>query len=170
MTTADLTAPPPSSIASTVSTLATIIARLGNEPQAELRRLRPDGSDRWRVPTFWRLYVDHIAPDQGTSDPQHEQRWAIILSGMARLPHARGQRFGEVLGKASLAERRLVRLLDADDDHVDAELRAVTSFLDSKGAKIDWGDAAKLVLYQDAEHRDQIRTTIARDYFKHLPA
>jgi CRISPR type I-E-associated protein CasB/Cse2 len=157
---------PTTSLASQLGHLAHRLKHLGTGPLAELRRLRADADDRWRSATFYQVYGE-ISPDHAGSEA-HERRWAMILAGMATLTHEHGPSLGRALAAAGFAERRLVRLLDADDDHLPSELRAVVSFLASKGSTLDWRDLAALVLSVDAEHRDAVRRRIAAAYFRNL--
>lgn len=157
------TAPP--RLAVLVDALARRLVDLDAGAKAELRRLSADSADRWRSPIFYRLHVELI---EAQSTRGTEKQWAMILSGMARLPHQRGARLGRQLAEHGFAERRLVRLLDADADHLPAELRALVAFLDSKGARLDWLTPSNLVLSVDADDRDAVRRTIAADYFRTL--
>ena len=160
------TAPP--RLAVLVDALARRLVHLDAGAKAELRRLSADSADsadRWRSPIFYRLHAELI---EAQSTRGTEQHWAMILSGMARLPHQRGARLGRQLAEHGFAERRLVRLLDADADHLPAELRTLVAFLDSKGARLDWLTPSALVLSVDADDRDAVRRTIAADYFRTL--
>ena len=159
--------PPASSLPSLIGTLAKRVSVMGNGPAADLRRLRADADDRWRSATFYRLYTDTIAP-QHSGGPEHEQNWAMLLAGLARLKHASGRNAGATLADNGFSERRFVRLLDADDDHLPSELRATVSFLAAKGATVNWIDLADLVLSQATDRRDAVRRTIAAAYYRAL--
>jgi len=161
------TASPPSStgLAALVGRIAGRISALGTGPRAELRRLRADATDRWRSATFYRIYADAIAPDH-TGDDEHQRRWAMILAGMAQLGHQFGRNAGATLAENGLAERRFVRLLDADPDHLAADLRAVVSFLSAKGATVNWTDLADLVLSCGRERQDEVRRRFAAAYYR----
>ena len=164
MTTA---APPVAGLASLIGKLAARLGHLGTGPLAELRRLRADAEDRWRTAAFYRLYVELIAPDHPGGE-EHERRWAMILSGMTRLPHQPGRNAGSTLAEHGLAERRFVRLLDADAQHLASELRSIVSFLAAKGGSANWTDLADLVLSADSERRDGVRRRLAAAYYRTL--
>ncbi len=159
--------PPPTNLAGLIGMLAKRISVMGNGPAADLRRLRADAEDRWRSATFYRLYADVIAPRHRGGD-DHERNWAMILAGLARLAHAPGRNAGATLAEEGFAERRLVRLLDADGDHLASELRATISFLAAKGAAVNWIDLAELVLTHATERRDDARRKIAAAYYRSL--
>lgn len=159
--------PPDISLASLIGALAKRLAHLGNGPCAELRRLRADADDRWRSATFYRIYADTIAP-QHTGTEQHESQWAMILAGLARLPHQSGKNVGATLAEHGFSERRVVRLLDADDDHLPTELRATVSFLTAKGSAVNWISLADLVLSNGTDRRDDVRRKIAAAYYRSL--
>ena len=158
---------PATNLPSLIGTLAKRLSVMGNGPAAELRRLQADADDRWRSATFYRLYADTISPLHSGSG-EHERHWAMILAGLARLQHAPGVRAGATLADNGFAERRFVRLLDADDDHLPTELRATVSFLAAKGATVNWTDLADLVLSQATDRRDLVRRTIAAAYYRAL--
>ena len=162
MTTA---APPVAGLASLIGGLAARLDHLGTGPLAELRRLRADAEDRWRTAAFYRLYVELIAPDHAGGD-EHERRWAMILSGMTRLPHQPGRNAGSTMAEYDLAERRFVRLLDADAEHLASELRGIVSFLAAKGTSANWTDLADLVLSVDSERRDGVRRRLASAFYR----
>jgi CRISPR type I-E-associated protein CasB/Cse2 len=157
----------PPSLSGLIAGLAKRLSTMGTGPRAELRRLRADGDDRWRAATFYQLYAERIAPDYA-GGAEHERAWAMILSGMARLDHRPGHRAGAVLAEHGFAPLRFVRLLDADADHLDAELRAVISFLAAKGAKVDWTGLADLVLSHASDRRDAVRRRLAADFYRAL--
>ena len=155
-----MTAPP--SLASLIGRLAARVGSLGAGPRAELRRLHPDASDRWRAETFYRLYAEVIAPE-GAGGDLHERRWAILLAGLAGLEHAPGSALGRVLAESGFAPARFTRLLDADDDHLPDQIRAVVSYLGSKGQTVNWTEVAHLLLDGD---RDAVRRRIASTYYR----
>lgn len=164
MTTTDTTTA--SSLSALIGDLARRIDNLGTGPQAELRRLRPDADDRWRSPTFYQLYA-LITPDGERSD-EHQRRWAMILSGLAHLPHRRRISLGRALAEAGFAEIRLVRLLDAEPDQIADHLRTTVAFLAAKGAEADWCDLALLVLSCGGDEHDAVRRRIAQSYYRFL--
>ena len=150
-----------------IGRVAKRLEHLGAGPLAELRRLHADAEDRWRSPTFYRIYADTVAPTYAGS-PEHERRWAMILAGMARLVHRSGHGAGATLAEHGFAEKRFVRLLDADDDHVASDLRTAVSFLASKGAFVNWADLADLILSTGGDRHDQVRRGIAAAYYRTL--
>lgn len=161
------TVPPPSTTGLTalIGRLAGRIAALGTGPRAELRRLRADAADRWRSAAFYRIYADCIAPEQ-SGDDEHQRRWAMILAGMAQLDHQSGRSPGSTLADNGFAERRLVRLLDADPDHLAADLRSAIAFLASKGTGVNWADLALLVLSCGGDDHDAVRRRFAAAYYR----
>ena len=163
-----LASPPPTTgLASLIGRLAGRIANLGTGPRAELRRLRADAADRWRSAAFYRIYADCIAPEHAGND-EHQRRWAMILAGLAHLDHHGGRNPGETMAENGFSERRLVRLLDADPDHLATDLRAAVAFLASKGASANWIDLADLVLSCGGERHDAVRRRFAAAYYRTL--
>ncbi len=161
---------------STDHALPTLIARLayllreaGPGLSADLRRLDPGAADRWKSAGFYRLYACEIAPER-PGDDDRQRRWAMVLSGMARLPHRQGIRPGQALAKAGYAERRLARLLSADEDRLGDELRAAVAFLKAKqGQGVDWLALALLALtVPGSDAYDDCRRQIAENYFANL--
>jgi CRISPR type I-E-associated protein CasB/Cse2 len=167
MITTELPASSPG-LASRISRLAQRLAHLGTGPLAELRRLRADAEDRWRSSAFYQLYVSLIESGVAGDPEERERRWAIIIAGMARLTHQSGRNAGATLAEHGFAERRLVRLLDADEDHLASELRAVVSYLSSKGASVNWTNLADLVISVGTDRQDAVRRTIAAAYYRTL--
>jgi CRISPR type I-E-associated protein CasB/Cse2 len=165
MNTATASPPPTTGLAALIGRLAGRLAALGTGPRADLRRLRADATDRWRSAAFYRIYADAISPDQ-TGDDEHQRRWAMILAGMTKLDHHFGCNAGAALADNGFSERRLVRLLDADQDHLAAELRALVSFLAAKGAAVNWTDLADLVLSCGGERHDAVRRRLAAAYYR----
>lgn len=156
-------------LARVVNALAHRVKHMDSGSLAELRRLiRNEGEGRWRSATFYRLHAELIS--EGGNETR-EQRWALLLAGMAALPHQPGQFLGAVLAQAGFAERRFVRLLDADAEHIASELRGMVSFLASRGLAIDWADAARLVHSIDADDGGHaVRRSIASAYYAKLNA
>lgn len=150
-----------------IDRLAKRLKHLGTGPRAELRRLRADTEDRWRSPAFYRIYADTVAPTHAGHD-EHERRWAMILSGMVRVEHRSGLGAGAVLAEHGFAEKRFVRLLDADDDHVASDLRTAVSFLAAKGASVNWADLSDLILSTGGDRHDQVRRGLAAAYYRIL--
>jgi CRISPR system Cascade subunit CasB len=154
---------PSKSLESLIGTLATMMANrvIGAGDLADLRRLDIPAPDR---PIFWRLLSGCIASDRTLSDAE-ESRWAMILSGMARLPHSRGRRLGETLAEADYSEGRLMKLLRTEGVNLAPLVRRTCIFLASKGQEVDWVDFAQFILATDPEKREAIRRRIARNYY-----
>ncbi len=150
--------------------VAQVLASSGSGLTAELRRLDPGAADRWRSPGFYQLFTGLIAPDHGWDD-DHQRRWAMVLSGMARLPHCQGLQPGWLLARTRYAERRFARLLSADENHLGDELRAAVAFLKARdGRGVDWVPLATLTLTDPgSESGDRCRRSLAEDYFRNLP-
>lgn len=152
-----------------IASVAHTLAESGPGLPAELRRLDPGAADRWRSPGFYRLFTGLIAPDHGWGD-DHQRRWAMVLSGMAHLPHRPGLRPGVLLAEKQYSERRLARLLSADEQHLGDELRAAVAFLKARdGRGVDWLVLSPLVLGKpDGPDYDRHRRELAEDYFRNL--
>lgn len=150
-----------------IGRVAKRLEHLGAGPRAELRRLQADAEDRWRSSAFYQIYADTVTPTHGGS-PEHERRWAMILAGMAQLAHRSGYGAGATLAEHGFAEKRFVRLLDADDDHLASELRAAVSFLAAKGAFVNWADVADLILSTGSDRHDRVRRSLAAAYYRTL--
>lgn len=163
--------PEEGSLTQTIQEIWQRLTLLGAGSLAELRRLRPDGRDCWRSPTFWRLYVELIAPHR-IHDEEHQRRWAMIVSGMVHLGHKKGWKVGQALAEAGYSERRLARLLSADEMHLPADLRAGIVYLASKqGIGVDWTDLATLILTRPgSKEYEACRRRIAEDYFRNTSA
>ncbi|MBW2149299.1 MAG: type I-E CRISPR-associated protein Cse2/CasB [Deltaproteobacteria bacterium] len=155
-----------------VSTVLAAIqqGRISPGELAELRRVRPEDASS---PAFWRILVRFVDPHDPppraeTHRLRWEQRWAVILGGMARLAHAPGRPLGRVLAEAGFHELRLRRLLRASGVRLWDEFRAAVEFLSAKGERLDWEDAASLVLSDPEtapDWADQVRRRIARSFF-----
>jgi hypothetical protein len=119
--------PEESAVPETRRGIPAIIDRLGEAlPQlspgalAELRRLGPNCTTS---PAYWRLRLQHF--DDSVRSEQDEQRWAALLSLMAR---AQGLHRRRPLGAALAAvvsEPRFLRLLRARGDQVESLLRPI---------------------------------------------
>lgn len=156
-------------LAQIVESLATDIrkGRLGPGELAQLRRLRPEAPDQ---PAFWRILSEWISP--GTFLPQDvEYRWAITLTGLARLAsigHDRTRPLGTALAQAGYSEGRLMRLLRTDGPRFADLVRQACAFLASRGNPVDWGSLAAFVLTTDPEKAEDFRRRVARDYYREL--
>lgn len=117
---------------------------------------------------FYRLWLR----DLGTDLPPSAQTrtWMLIAWGLALgVAHRRDRPLGQALSEAGLAEARLERLLGSDPEILPDLLASAIRFLASKTETIDWLDAARLLLSQDADKRETIHRRIARAYFRHQP-
>lgn len=157
-----------SDLATRVTHAAHLLRDSGPGVAAELRRLDAGAADRWRSAAFYRLAAA-VAPDALGHDDA-ERRWAMVFSGMARLPHRHGVHPGRALAEAGYAERRLARLLSADDARLGDELRAAVAFLAAKqGEGVDWIALTALALSRSgSDGYDGCRRRLAEDYFRTL--
>ncbi len=139
---------------------------------------REDGT---RSPTFYKLaaLVLHEELEPFRSEEllsEAERRWARVVHLMACTSgqhRAGASRFGAALANVELAESRLLRLLRAEGEAIDAAARAVLAPLVQKAAFFDPVDLAALILsaphpkcsfhYEDG---DQVRRRIARDFYR----
>lgn len=141
--------------------------RLGSGELAQLRRLDVEAPDE---PAFWRLMALVIAPSSPLN-AEAEKRWAVVLSGMARMAphhHDPGRPVGRALGEAGFAEGRLVRLLRTRGPGFADAVRRVCGFLATRAEPLDWGELATLVLTCEPNKSDQVRRKIARDYYSSI--
>jgi len=134
--------------------------------RAELRRISPD---RPFTPALWKLLLDmgqHEAPEW-ISQERWERRWATLLMGLAFCAelHDYNRRLGSALAEAGYSELRLVRLLRAEGEQLEAYIRRLAQYLHSKQQPANWGEVANLLFYQSGETAEKIRLQIARSYF-----
>ncbi len=140
---------------------------------AELRRL--DSRDPGSF-AFWRLLVRCVEPHDpppGNESARDawERRWALVLSGMARLPHEKGRRPGRTLAEAGFSPLRLRRLLRASGPSLADVFQNMVRFLAAKGEALDWTVAADLVFFDPRIHperAERVRRRVARDFFTQL--
>lgn len=146
-----------------VDRLVKVLARSSPGDVATLRRLDPADPS---CPAFWKITLGHIDSPAYPLSPLQEQRWAVVLSGLARSGelHRPGRRAGEAMA-AVISEARFVRLLRANGERLWDELRHVTHQLSSKGEPFDWGDLAELVLTDGGEKAESVRRSLARDFY-----
>lgn len=116
---------------------------------------------------FWRLLLEEI-PEDRRRTPADESRWgtAIGLLALCRGLHNPKTRAGAALAEGGWSETRLVRLLEARDEQLDAGLRQVGHYLTSKQLNANLADLAKLAIYQSGDHAERVRLDIARAYYK----
>ncbi len=147
--------------------------RLGTGDLSELRRLDVEIP---ASPIFWQILARYVEPrdsppanDKRRSD--WEQRWSVVLTGMARLPHHSGRRLGHALVHAGFSELRMRRLLRATGTALNDLFLTTVKYLAAKGSSVDWTEAAALVLLDPEthpRHAADIRRRAARDYYSQL--
>jgi CRISPR type I-E-associated protein CasB/Cse2 len=142
-----------------------------------LARLRR-GDSRSPPPDFFRVSVDlldEVLPEKGERRDREESRWAVLVSVIAialgTTPQTGGLLgsvpFGRALARAGVAEMRVLRLLEADDDQIAALVRHLVHQLVSKGQPFSLNDLADLVLDNGTERCERARRSIARDFYRH---
>jgi len=142
---------------------------LSTGERAELRRISPE---KPFTPTLWRILYEL---DRGDApgwirQAEWERRWATLLMCMAHCPglHDCDVPLGRGLAKAGWSELRFTRLLRAEGDGLETDLRRVAQYLKNKPQAIDWTDIAQLLFYQSGETGEGIRLSIARTYYRTL--
>lgn len=158
------------SLRAVVQDLSRWIGRLDKGAQADLRRGNPSDPTR---PTLWRLLFGVVEPAgrlpaaEGAARDAAERAWAILCWAIATAGadhFSSGRAFGRALRAAGVSELRFVRLLRANVDQIEHEVRGVIGQLASKGES---SDPHGLALLLGLGHGDAetIRRDIARDYF-----
>lgn len=152
---------------SLASAVGRIAAALGSEDfppglRAGLRRLSPG-----RPPglAFYRFAEAHLPLEW----ERVQDRWVTIVCGMALMspgPHRPDQPAGKTLAESGYSEKRLERLLAADEEALQTLLLRAARFLAAKGAPCNWTDFAALLLAQGDQPREKARLRIARDFYK----
>ena len=147
---------------------------------AQLRRMNP------RSPTeelFWRVCIE-LGIDSGEQPTSSAviETWGEIAKMIAqgtkvtdseiKGPHDGAVPFGRALAEANYSNTRFKTLLNADDSAVIDRLNRATAYLNAKGQRFNWNDAARLALtkHRGQEDREYDRTRIARDYYRTLHA
>lgn len=153
----------PPSLVNLIGTLAALMTNgaLGTGDLADLRRLDVSAPAR---PVYWRLMTGWIAADRSLT-PSEESRWAVILSGMARVGHNPRQKLGAALAEAEYSEGRLMKLLRTEDANLPPLVRRTCVFLAAKGLDVDWTEFARFILTTDPEKHEAVRRQIARIYY-----
>lgn len=133
---------------------------------ASLRRMDP----RHPASAFFKLAgaeLGHDFPSNEGARELIETRWATILLGLTVLGdlHQSGARLGRALVDADFSELRFERVLRADADRLIDELPTLARFLAAKGTRVDWTDAARLILSAGRKDEETARRRLARDYF-----
>jgi CRISPR type I-E-associated protein CasB/Cse2 len=137
---------------------------LGSGELADLRRLDVQSPDR---AAFWSVMSMWVSP-AGMLGTEAENRWAMVLSGMARMApchHKPGRRVGEVLARVQYSEGRLMRLLRSRGRGFADTVRRTCMYLNSRGEPVDWVEFAAFILAQDPIKVESARRRIARDYY-----
>jgi len=147
---------------------------------AELRRFKPEGK---LGPAFWKLRAS-VLIERGELIPlesgqeEREQRWAIILAGLARLEgpdvvrgrsprlHSGEVSLGTALSRAEFDPKRLDKLLEVEGHALHVNVLQVATVLAQKGQVANWTDAAALVLSDGAEWAEGVRRRIARNFYQ----
>jgi CRISPR system Cascade subunit CasB len=134
--------------------------RFPNGDRAALKRMALDGPAPM---AFHRFVVDQIEPGR-----QEQPEWRTIICALAlqrdggfdpRVP------FGKALAEARFSEGRLERLLSARGGVLDALALRAARHLSARGMPCDWRQFAELVFSPN----DDIRTRIARDFYRNVP-
>ena len=119
----------------------------------------------------------------GAEEPETRAKWALIISGMARmtqtnLENARfvsAHRKDVPLGMAmhagnpgnpspgTISPAAVNRLMESRGDRFHHEVRSLFRRLGNKGARLDWADTAALIFHQEDDNR---RMKVYQDYEK----
>ena len=155
---------PQQTLPDVIGRIAGAMARdlIGPGERAELRRLDVAHP---HSPAFWKIMTAWIGPAQTL---ESETRWAIVLSGFARLGpplHKRGARLGRALANAGYSELRLLKLLKVKGPTFADAVRRLCGFLAAKAEPVDWIELARFILTTDEQKADELRRNIARDYY-----
>lgn len=151
---------------STIGKMSQAIEKiLNNGERAELRRISPH---KPYSAALWKLLV-HLDLDEAVS-AHDEESWALIAKVLAENVGAYDpkERLGKVLAENGWSELRFTQLLEARDSQLSAQIRRVSQFLASKGARCDWSELARILLVQDGEAAETYRKSVARSYFTQL--
>ena len=139
--------------------------QIGTGDLAELRRV--DMGNTFH-PSFWRIMLSYVWPDDEANMP-HAEEWALILSAMARMApfhYDRGISVGDALARSGFSEGRLMRLLRASGKTFHHTVRRACIYLAAKDQPVDWRQFATLILTTNAEKGERLRERIAVDYYR----
>jgi CRISPR system Cascade subunit CasB len=153
-------------LGSVIARLAAVVGseRFHSAESAALKRWSPGQPPPL---AFYRLWLRSVGSELPA--PAQTQAWMLVTWGLALgVAHQRGRPLGRVLAESRYAEARLERLLAAPADVLPELFASLMRFLAAKGEAIDWLDAARLLLTQDADKREAVHRRIASDYFRHL--
>lgn len=150
---------------------------------AELRGMDPGSSEL--PPAYWNILVEYNL----LGSPQAEQKWAVILNGMALMTIGSGDRgrlqsahdghvpVGRALyigGTKALphrgfySEKRLSRLLRANGKSFQVLLRRMFRMMRSGKQSFNWREMSRLILAEGYNERsfDTGRRRVAREYYR----
>ena len=146
----------------------------GSLPTGEQAALRRTSPDRPVTPALWKVL---LALDQGEApdwirQKKWEQRWAILLMGMAHCAglHDYDMPLGQALAEAGWSEVRFVRLMEADEETLPTLVRRMAQYLASKQQPANWDDVRRLLFSQGSDYAEDVRLRIARSYYRTLHA
>lgn len=144
---------------------------LSTGERAELRRISPDQPF---TPALWKMLLALGRADAPSRlrQPEWERRWATLMMGMAFCAglHDFDVPLGRALAEAGWSELRLTRLLRAEGEALETEVRRLAQYLGSKSERADWTGIARLLFYQSGQIAAEIRLEIARTYYRTLYA
>ncbi len=134
---------------------------------ASLRRMDPAHPSA----AFFKLVsvvLDKYLPAHQEARLQAENRWAAVVQGLAHLGrlHKPGARLGTALADAGYSELRFARLLHSDAARLLDEIPSLARYLAARDVRVDWADAARLILYTEERVRERDRRAIASDYYR----
>lgn len=149
-------------------TVAKLRWAVENADPGTLAALRRWSGDSLPPPAFYHLTVGILDEDladfaESKFRDDLDARWAVIASLMARAKgFLKEVPLGEAMAKAGVAEMRLLRLLEANEQQLPDLVRNVVHQLVQKGQSFDPNDVANLLL--DREEQKVPRSRIARFY------
>lgn len=162
-------------IKKTTYDVAHLLRSMSRGDLSALRRMHPNGI---MCPTFWRVYVSHLALPDTLGVHHLENRWAVILQSMATLleGHRPKQQIGTALAQAGIHESRVVQLLRASGEPLHDLVRVTARSLSIAAARFDHADIAHLVLSDGHDRNggpepsweESIRRRIAYDFYKEM--
>ncbi|MCS6915939.1 MAG: type I-E CRISPR-associated protein Cse2/CasB [Myxococcales bacterium] len=130
--------------------------------RAQLKRMTPDTPPPL---AFYRLAYRYLP--EGWE--RRWEAWMTLVAGLAIMGsggHNPERRAGQVLAESNYSEKRLERLLAAEDETLHSLLLRAVRFLAAKGAVVNWLDFAYLLgLAGDPQYA---RMRIAQDYYRNL--
>ncbi|PEN13410.1 hypothetical protein CRI94_08785 [Longibacter salinarum] len=105
------------------------------------------------------------------SREQWDQRWAVLLKGMALCAgmHNPTISLGEALAMVGWAEDRFTLMMEANDEAILTFVEWASSDFADAEQVVNWDDVRRL-LFKSGGHARQIRLRIANDYFRTIYA